>query len=81
VIQQEIDSLCPPATSRAVPSCAGPRWAAALPPPCCRCGADVIKTDTTGLVAGEVTIPVGDFKMPAYRAGAGRQGQRCRWCW
>jgi carboxymethylenebutenolidase len=28
----------------------------------------VIKTDTAGLVAGEVTIPVGDFKMPAYRA-------------
>jgi carboxymethylenebutenolidase len=28
----------------------------------------VIKTDSNGLVAGEVTIPVGDFKMPAYRA-------------
>jgi carboxymethylenebutenolidase len=28
----------------------------------------VIKTPTTGLVAGEVTIPVGDFRMPAYRA-------------
>jgi carboxymethylenebutenolidase len=28
----------------------------------------VVKTDTTGLVAGEVTIPVGDFRMPAYRA-------------
>ncbi len=27
-----------------------------------------IKTDTVGLVSGEVTIPVGDFKMPAYRA-------------
>ena len=27
-----------------------------------------IKTDTVGLIAGEVTIPVGDFKMPAYRA-------------
>jgi carboxymethylenebutenolidase len=27
-----------------------------------------IKTDTTGLISGEVTIPVGDFKMPAYRA-------------
>ena len=34
-----------------------------------------IKTDTSGLVAGEVTIPVGDFKMPAYRAApAGRTG-------
>lgn len=28
----------------------------------------MVKTDTTGLIAGEVTIPVGDFKMPAYRA-------------
>ena len=27
-----------------------------------------IKTDTQGLVAGEVDIPVGNFKMPAYRA-------------
>ena len=27
-----------------------------------------IKTDTTGLIAGEVDIPVGNFKMPAYRA-------------
>ncbi|MDZ7590744.1 MAG: dienelactone hydrolase family protein [Rubrivivax sp.] len=35
----------------------------------------VIKTDTTGLVTGEVKIPVGDFKMPAYRAApAGRSG-------
>lgn len=30
--------------------------------------AQTIKTDTAGLTAGEVTIPVGDFKMPAYRA-------------
>jgi carboxymethylenebutenolidase len=28
----------------------------------------VVKTDAAGLVAGEVTIPVGDFRMPAYRA-------------
>jgi carboxymethylenebutenolidase len=35
----------------------------------------VIKTDSAGLVSGEVTIPVGDFKMPAYRAApAGRKG-------
>jgi carboxymethylenebutenolidase len=34
-----------------------------------------IKTDSAGLVVGEVTIPVGDFKMPAYRAApAGRTG-------
>ena len=30
--------------------------------------AQTIKTDSTGLAAGEVTIMVGDFKMPAYRA-------------
>ena len=28
----------------------------------------VVKTDASGLLAGEVTIPVGDFKLPAYRA-------------
>ncbi len=28
----------------------------------------VIKTNSDGLLAGEVSIPVGDFKMPAYRA-------------
>jgi len=28
----------------------------------------MVKTDTTGLIAGEVSIAVGDFKMPAYRA-------------
>ena len=27
-----------------------------------------INTDSTGLTVGEVTIPVGDFKLPAYRA-------------
>lgn len=35
----------------------------------------VVKTDADGLVVGEVTIPVGDFKMPAYRAApAGKTG-------
>ena len=28
----------------------------------------VIKTDSAGLLVGEVMIPVGDFKLPAYRA-------------
>jgi carboxymethylenebutenolidase len=27
-----------------------------------------VKTDSAGLVTGEVTVPVGDFKMPVYRA-------------
>ena len=31
-------------------------------------GQNLVKTDTEGLLAGEVTIPVGDFKLPAYRA-------------
>ena len=30
--------------------------------------AQTIKTDSAGLTVGEVMIPVGDFKMPAYRA-------------
>jgi carboxymethylenebutenolidase len=35
----------------------------------------VIKTDAQGLDVGEVTIQVGDFKMPAYRAApAGKRG-------
>ena len=35
----------------------------------------VVKTDSIGLVAGEVMIPVGDFRMPAYRAAPlGRAG-------
>ena len=28
----------------------------------------LVKTDSDGLLVGEVSIPVGDFKMPAYRA-------------
>jgi hypothetical protein len=30
---------------------------------------------------GEVTIPVGDFKMPAYRAAPAGKPQARRWCW
>lgn len=30
--------------------------------------AQTVHTDFNGLTAGEVTVPVGDFKMPAYRA-------------
>jgi carboxymethylenebutenolidase len=43
----------------------GSGFAAAVLPVCAQ---TVITTDTNGLTAGEVTIPVGDFKMPAYRA-------------
>ena len=31
-------------------------------------GAQTVKTDSSGLTVGEVTITVGDFKLPAYRA-------------
>ncbi|MGH8796816.1 MAG: dienelactone hydrolase family protein [Caldimonas sp.] len=31
-------------------------------------GAQTIRTDSIGLTVGEITIMVGDFKMPAYRA-------------
>ncbi len=31
----------------------------------------LVKTDAQGLIAGEVTIPVGPFKLPAYRAAPG----------
>jgi carboxymethylenebutenolidase len=35
----------------------------------------VVQTDSDGLTAGEVTVPVGNFKMPAYRAApAGKTG-------
>jgi len=42
----------------------GSAFAAAVLP----VSAQAIKTDFSGLTAGEVTVPVGDFKMPAYRA-------------
>jgi len=42
----------------------GSAFAAAVLP----VSAQTIKTDFKGLTAGEVTVPVGDFKMPAYRA-------------
>jgi carboxymethylenebutenolidase len=41
--------------------------------------AQTIKTDSAGLTVGEVTITVGDFKMPAYRAmPAGRAGNSAK---
>ena len=72
--RQDLDSLSPTRDfSRRdfVRTTVGSGFAAAVLP----VGAQVISTDTTGLVAGEVTIPVGDFKMPAYRAApAGKSG-------
>ncbi len=68
MIQQEIDSLLPRRefSRRAfVRTSVGSGFAAAVLPVTAQ---TVVKTDTSGLVAGEVMIPVGDFKMPAYRA-------------
>ena len=47
-----------------VGSAVGSGFAAAVLP----AGAQTIRTDSTGLTVGEVTILSGDFKMPAYRA-------------
>lgn len=73
MIEQEIDSLAPSRDfSRRdfVRTSVGSGFAAAALPICAQ---TAIKTDTTGLVAGEVTIPVGNFKMPAYRAAPARR--------
>ena len=68
MLQEELDSLTPSRDfSRRdfVRTSVGTGFAAAVMPVMAQ---TVIKTDTTGLVAGEVMIPVGDFKLPAYRA-------------
>ncbi len=69
MLKSDFDSLVPPQsdlTRRSfVRGAVGTGFAAAALPVMAQ---TVVKTDTTGLVAGEVTIPVGDFKMPAYRA-------------
>ncbi len=67
MLEQEVDSLAPSrAMSRRgfVQAAVGSGFAAAVLP----VTAQAIKTDSEGLTVGEVTIPVGDFKMPAYRA-------------
>jgi carboxymethylenebutenolidase len=67
MLKEDIDSLAPGRDfSRRgfVQATVGSGFAAAVLP----VTAQTISTDTTGLEAGTVTIPVGDFKMPAYRA-------------
>ncbi len=67
MLKSELDSLTPTRTfSRRdfVRTSVGSGFAAAVLP----ISAQAIRTDSTGLTSGEVTIPVGDFKMPAYRA-------------
>lgn len=75
MIDQDFDSLVPPrAFSRRgfVRTSVGSGFAAAVLPVVAQ---TQIKTGSEGLVTGEVDIPVGDFKMPAYRAAPqGRSG-------
>lgn len=66
--KQDLDSLTPTrdfSRREFVRGSLGTGFAAAVLPVMAQ---TVVKTDTQGLLAGEVTIPVGDFKMPAYRA-------------
>ena len=68
MLQQELDSLVPRRDfSRRdfVRTSVGSGFAAAVLPVAAQ---TTIKTPSDGLLAGEVTIPVGDFKMPAARA-------------
>jgi carboxymethylenebutenolidase len=68
MIEQEIQSLAPGRDfSRRdfVRTSVGSGFAAAALPICAQ---TAIKTDSNGLTVGEVTVPVGSFKMPAYRA-------------
>ena len=76
MLQEEFDTLVPAQgdfNRRAfVRSAVGTGFAAAVLPVMAQ---TVIKTDSAGLLVGEVTIDVGGFKMPAYRAApAGRTG-------
>lgn len=79
MLKEEFDTLVPATSPLDAPSRrgfmargVGTGFAAAVLPALAQ---TAIKTSSDGLVAGEVTIPVGDFKMPAYRAApAGRTG-------
>ena len=73
--QQDIDSLVPAHSNGSrrdfMRAGVGAGFAAAVLPVTAQ---TVIKTDAAGLDVDEVMIPVGDFKMPAYRAApAGRK--------
>ncbi|CAG9178275.1 dienelactone hydrolase family protein [Cupriavidus respiraculi] len=67
MLMPEVESLVPGQTFNRrsfVKTALGSAIAAAALP----ATAQAIKTDFSGLTAGEVTIPSGDFKMPVYRA-------------
>ncbi len=74
MLKEEIDSLAPSrAFSRRhfVQTTVGSGFAAAVLP----VTAQTITTDAAGLLAGPVSIPVGDFQMPAYRAAPAGQAR------
>ncbi|MCW7539140.1 dienelactone hydrolase family protein [Aquabacterium sp. A7-Y] len=65
--KEDLDSLLPArdfTRRHFVASAVGSGFAAAVMP----VGAETVKTDSEGLTAGEISIPVKDFRMPAYRA-------------
>lgn len=73
MFENEFDSLLPTrGYSRRdfVQTAVGSGFAAAVLP----VGAQTIQTDTEGLLAGPVTIPVGGFDLPAYRAAPAGNG-------
>jgi len=68
MVERDVDSLLPRRDfSRRdfVRTSVGSGFAAAVLPVVAQ---TTIKTDSSGLSVGEVTIPVGDFQLPAYRA-------------
>jgi carboxymethylenebutenolidase len=68
MLKEEFDTLVPagaPNRRDVVRAAVGSGFAAAVLPVVAQ---TQVKTDTVGLVAGEVTVPVGEFRMPAYRA-------------
>lgn len=70
MLKQDLDSLTPTrdfSRREFVRGSVGTGFAAAVLPVMAQ---SVVRTDTQGLVTGEVTIPVGDFKLPAYRAAS-----------
>ena len=75
MIQQDIDSLVPATRDLSrrgfVRASVGSGFAAAVLPVVAQ---TQVKTSSDGLIAGEVTIPVGDFKLPAFRAAPAGQG-------
>ena len=76
MLQEDLDTLMPAGAGLQrrdfVRTAVGSGFAAAVLPVLAQ---SAIKTDTQGIVVGEVSIPVGDFKLPACRAApAGRSG-------